>query len=427
MKKVLLINPPFARLVGLEQDYIPLSLLHISKLLKDQGFEPYIKNLNIAGGLHYVDYLERNKKYGNLMALYNSQRPIYYREIDIAIENSNPDIIGFIVLTPQIKIVNDLMAYIYNQYSLPIFCGGAGATLNHNKIGCHIIFTGGINDLSVLNEIDDYNNATIIETPYTLDNYDGNLNFANILDRYSPDGYGHVFSSVGCYGNCRFCASPAIWKRKVYFKPMESFIRELNLIAAKYNPDKFMIWDENFTANTQRLKTFCGLYKVDISWACDSRIDTLNENKIELMKQHGCIQIAVGAESGCQRVLDYLNKGIDKEKIKSTIDLFNQYGLKSKVYMIMGFPEETYEDMMESVEFIKSCNPTSIVLSLFTPYLNTSLYDECKIKGLIDDDYDESNYSHQSGNFMKIIHPDIDVSEIIKTIDEYNSGALINA
>jgi radical SAM superfamily enzyme YgiQ (UPF0313 family) len=138
------------------------------------------------------------------------------------------------------------------------------------------------------------------------------------------------------------------------------------------------------------------------------------------MKQAGCVQVAIGAESGCQKTLDYLNKGIDKEKIKTTIELLNQYGIKSKVYMIMGFPEETYDDMAESVEYITSCNPSSITLSLFTPYKNTALYDECHDKGLIDDDYDESNYCHHSGNFMQRIHPDINIEGIIKSIDEHN-------
>lgn len=425
--KILLINPIFTRLVGLEQDYIPLSLWHISTLLKQQGFESYIKNLNIAKNLHYVNYLERSQKYGNLMSLYEDQKYTIYKEIDEVIEDVWPDIIGFTVLTPQIKIVNDLAKYIKDWYDFPIFCGGAGAKLNFDKINnCNLVFRSGINNLDVLNEIDNYNGAEISEMPYTLENYDGNLNFDNILDKYSNNAYGHVFSSVGCYANCRFCASPAIWHRKVYFKPMESFIRELELIAEKYSPGSFQIWDENFTASSHRLKAFCDLYKLDIPWSCDSRINTLDENKIKLMKEHGCIQIAIGAESGCQKVLDYLNKGIDRDKIKTTIDLLNQCELKSKIYMIMGFPEETYQNMLESIEFIKSCNPTSIVLSLFTPYLNTSLYDECKDKGLIDDSYDESNYSHQSGNFMKKIHPEIDITEIIKAVDNYNK-ALVNA
>lgn len=430
MKKVLLINPPFARLVGLEQDYVPMSLWHISSLLKAEGFDPYVKNLNIGKGTHYVNYTERSKKYSNLMHLYNQQKNSYYKEIDDTIQVVKPDIIGFTVLTPQIKIVNDLVGYLNWQYDIPIFCGGAGS-LNYDRINCKLIYRGGVSTLNDLDSISSYKRAIVVEMPYSLDTYDGNLNFDNILDDYSPDGWGHVFSSVGCYGNCRFCASPAIWKRKVYFKPIQSFIHELELIA-KYNPGKFTIWDENFTVSYTRLKSFCDLYNLDIGWSCDSRIDTLSEDKIYLMKKHGCFQVAVGAESGCQKTLDYLNKGIEKDKIRQTIDLLNYHGLKSKVYMIMGFPEESYSDMLESVEYITSCNPTSITLSLFTPYLNTSLYDECKDKDLINDTFDESDYSHQSGNFLKKIHPEIneiDIGKIIKMIDNYNehNKALVNA
>ena len=419
--KVLLINPPFARLAGLEQDYVPMALWHISTLLKQQGFDPYIKNLNIKSGLHYVGYLERTQKYSNLMSLYDMYKSDFYEELNDAIKQIKPDIIGFTVLTPQIKIVNDLTRYIKFNYNIPIFCGGAGATLNYFKINnCNLIYLGGVSHLKDIDSIENYT-STIIADQFTFGNYKGNLNLDGILDKYSPDGYGHVFSSVGCYANCRFCASPAIWHRKVYFKPIDSFLIELKLIADKFNPNKFQIWDENFTASTHRLKLFCERYDLGIPWMCDSRIVSLNENKIKLMKQSGCMQIAVGAESGCQRILDYLNKGVNTETIKHTFDLLNKYEMKSKAYMIIGFPEETETEILESIEFIKSCNPTSIVLSLFTPYTHTLLYNECVDKGLINaETYDESDHSHQSGTFMKQIHPEIHIENIIKLIDDYN-------
>jgi anaerobic magnesium-protoporphyrin IX monomethyl ester cyclase len=424
-KKILLINPPFARIVGLEQDYVPLALWHISTLLKQQGFDPYIKNLNITQGLHYVNYLDRTKKYGNITNIYCNTKEQYYSELDNAIKATSPDIIGFTILTPQIKIANDLIHYIRTSYDIPIFCGGSGATLNIEKIyGCKILFQGGINNLSILNDIDEFQDTPVDNPNFSLDNYDGNLNFDNLLDNYNSDGYGHTFSSVGCVANCRFCASPALWHRKVYFKSIQSFIKELNDIAKRFNPNKFLIWDENFTISITRLKLFCDLYKLDTPWSCDSRIDSLNEDKIKLMKEHGCYQINIGAESGCQRILNYLNKGIDKKQIRQTIDLLNKYDLKSKIYMIMGFPEETYADMLESIEFIKSCGPSSITLSLFTPYLNTSLYRECEDRGLIDNTYDESNHSHQSETFLKMIHPEININVIIKMVDNYNKGGI---
>jgi radical SAM superfamily enzyme YgiQ (UPF0313 family) len=431
--KILLVNPPFARLVGLEQDYVPLALWHISTLLKQQGFDPYIKNLNIPpptaqdNNLHYVDYLERTKKYGNITNIYGNTKTQYYKELNDAIKAVKPDMIGFTVLTPQIRIVNDLISHVKTTHELPIFCGGAGVTLNFIKIiGCNLLFLGGINtnNLLVLNHIKDYEETIIHEIPFDLHRYEGNLNFDGLLDSYSPEAYGHVFSSIGCYANCRFCSSPAIWHRRVYFKSTEAFVNELTQIANRHHPKSFHIWDENFTTKSTRIFDFCGkLKKTELTtpWECDSRIDSLDERKVALMKEYGCFQVAIGAESGCQKTLDYLNKGIVSARIKSTIDLLNKYKLKSKVYMIMGFPEETYKDMLESIDFIKSCKPTAITLSLFTPYQHTSLYDECIDKGLIDSaTYDESNHSHQSGTFLKQIHPEIDITGIIKDIDDYN-------
>jgi len=420
-KRVLLFNPPFARIIGLEQDYVPLALLHISTLLKQQGFNPFVKNLNITEYLGYVDYLNRKVGYEKFMDLYQAQKWEIHKEVSEAIEKVKPDMIGFSVLTAQIKIVNDLIAYIKSQYNLPIFVGGAGATLNTEKIKANIIYKGGINDLGALSEIELYDNDVLTNYAFSLEDYDGNLYFEHLLDNYKADGFGHVFSSVGCYYNCRFCASPAIWGRKVYFKPLHSFLRELDTIADRFEPSKFLIWDENFTVNNNRLREFCRLYKLNIPWSCDSRVSSLNEDKIKMMKEAGCYQINLGVESGCQRTLDYLGKGLKLDAIKATFDLLNKYDIKSKVYMLMGFPEETEADIMESIEFVKANKPDYVTLSLFTPYRNTSLYDECIKKGIIDSTYDESDHSHQSGRFIKMIHPEIDIDEIIKEVDAINA------
>lgn len=420
-KKILLINPPFARCIGLEQDYLPLNLLHISTILKQQGFKSYIKNLNIAKDLKYVNYKERNERYDTLMALYNWQKETYYKEIDETVKSVNPDMIGFVVLTPQIKIVNDLISYVTRNYGLPIFVGGAGATLNSTKIeGCNLIFQGGISDLMILSEINQYHNETFFDTTFSMNDYDGKLNFDHILDNYSKEAYGHVFSSVGCYFACRFCASSAIWKRNVYFKPIMSFIDELNIIADRFEPEKFLIWDENFTANEKRLEEFFKLYKLDQLWSCDSRVNSLNEETIKRMKQHGCWQIALGVESGSQQILDYLNKGTKLDQIKRTVELLHKYYIKSKLYMMIGFPEETEEQIFESLAFIKNLEPDQVTLSLFTPYEHTDLYNECKQLGYIDSSYDESEHSHQSDKFLKKIHPNINLKRIIKAVDKIN-------
>jgi anaerobic magnesium-protoporphyrin IX monomethyl ester cyclase len=420
-KKILLINPPFARIVGLEQNYVPLALLHISTILKQQGFKPYIKNLNIDQGLSYVNYKDRNQRYDTLMALYNWQKEIYYKELDDTINTVKPDIVGFTILTPQIKIANDLIEHVTHCYGLPIFCGGAGATLNEDKIkGANLICQGGINDLLILNNINEYHNETYEELDFNLDDYNGELNFDHLLDTYSKEAYGHVYSSVGCYFNCRFCASPAIWHRKVYFKPMMSFIKELETIADRFEPDKFQIWDENFTANSKRMEEFFKLYKCEQLWNCDSRVNSLNEELIKKMKTHGCWEIAIGVESGCQKVLDYLNKGIKLDQIKQVVSLIHKYNIHAKIYMIIGFPEETEEQIFESLDFIKALEPDQVTLSLFTPYAHTELFLECKTKGLIDDSYDESEHSHQSDKFLRLIHPNINLNKIIKAVDRIN-------
>jgi radical SAM superfamily enzyme YgiQ (UPF0313 family) len=97
--------------------------------------------------------------------------------------------------------------------------------------------------------------------------------------------------------------------------------------------------------------------------------------------------------------------------------------------MIIGFPKDTEETILKSIEFVKSLKPFRITLSFFTPYKGTDLYEETKALGLITDNYDMSLFSHQSPhNYFCPLIPKVRYFElrnlITKDIDEYNKEAL---
>jgi len=139
--------------------------------------------------------------------------------------------------------------------------------------------------------------------------------------------------------------------------------------------------------------------------------------------------MSIGIESGDNDILEAVGKGERTEDFVRAADLLNKHGVEWKAYCIIGFPQDTEETILRSIEFIKSLKPFRITLSFFTPYQGTDLYDQVKEMGLIDDTYDMSLFSHQSPhNYFcpKISRERYEELKVIveKDIDDYNKTAL---
>jgi len=411
--KILLLNPPFYRFIGLEQDYVPLSLLAVGSQLSKEGHEVKIKNLEVDKGLSYQGYKNRSDSFDKYEVGLATDNEVW-SELRKTIEEINPEAVGITVLSVKhksaLKIIN-----IVDEYRIDIFVGGPHLSIYPNAFsGVKIIrgefeSRGGerIKDLDTL----------------PMPNYD------MLLDTYSPNGYSHIVSSRGCPYLCKFCASNNMWKRKVTFKSAARIIREMKDIKDRFKSDSFTFWDETFTINKVRLLDFCFNYNIDAKWNCDTRADVLDEEMLIAMKRANCQHLSLGVESGKQHILDEIGKGETIDDFKRAAELLNKHSIQWKAYCIIGFPQETEDDIFETLRFLKSLKPFRITLSFFTPYKGTELYDYCVDKKIISNNFDPSQYAHQSPH--NYFCPKISrkrYNEIKKTIsseiDEYNLEAI---
>jgi len=148
-----------------------------------------------------------------------------------------------------------------------------------------------------------------------------------------------------------------------------------------------------------------------------------------MMKASGCGQISLGLESGDNDTLEYVKKGETIDDFSRAAEILNKNKIEWKAYMIIGFPRDTEESILKSIEFVKGLNPFRITLSFFTPYPGTDLFDEVKSLGLINDTFDMSLFSHQSPHnyFCPQIPKEryFELRNIVtKDIDEYNKEGL---
>lgn len=413
--RILLLNPPFYRFQGLQQDYIPLSLLAVGAQLKKEGHIVKIKNLEVDKNLSYKGYHDRSKNFIGYEEGLRTNNEVW-EELCEVVEEFKPDKVGITVLSVKyksaIKIIN-----IIKSYNIPIFIGGPHIMVYPDSFPGDVeVITGEFESRKLSGRI-----KNLDDLP--MPDYD------MLLDTYSPNGFSHITSSRGCPFKCEFCASNTVWNRIVTFKSADRIIREMTDIYNRFKNTSFTFWDETFTINKKRLKDFCSKYKLNVPWNCDTRADVLDDDSIKMIKESGCQHVSLGVESGRPHILKRINKGETIDDFIRASGLLNKYGVQWKSYCIIGFPEEDESDILETIRFIKSLKPFRITLSFFTPYKGTGLYEDCLKKGLIDKNYDASLFAHQSPhNYFcpKIKKERYDeLKDIISDeIDEYNKNAI---
>jgi radical SAM superfamily enzyme YgiQ (UPF0313 family) len=186
-----------------------------------------------------------------------------------------------------------------------------------------------------------------------------------------------ILTTRGCPYNCSFCGCNLIFGRKLRFKSEVNIEREIQLLKNNYGVEGIWIIDDTFTVNKNHLITVCNLLKkYGIVWGCQSRVNTIDEEMIRVMKQSGCMQIDFGVESGSQRLLDdIINKGTKIAQIKRAFELSRKYGIRTLANFMIGLPTETKEELQLSVALARELKADVYIFSIATPLPGTRLYD----------------------------------------------------
>lgn len=193
-----------------------------------------------------------------------------------------------------------------------------------------------------------------------------------------------MITSRGCPGMCIYCASNNTFGRKIRRRSVENVIGEIKELIKKYKIDSVYFCDDTMTTDKDWMAEFCsGLMKLDkkLIWACNSRVNTLNEKMLSEMKKAGCVQIEFGCESGSQKVLNALKKGITIKEMRDAFALTKKFGIRTMANFMIGCPEETEEDLNMTLTLAKELNADYTDFWITTPYPGSELYRIAKEKG----------------------------------------------
>lgn len=201
--------------------------------------------------------------------------------------------------------------------------------------------------------------------------------------------------SRGCPFGCLFCASRNVWGRKYRVRSVNSVIKEIKFLIARYKIKNINFWDDLWGLDRAWTEEFCRRLieeKIKISWSCERRIDTVDLEILKLMKRAGCYSIFYGVESLDQDCLDAINKGIKVEQAENVIGLTKQSGIEARANFILGLPHETPQKVKAMVKRIIKLNPDYVKFNVLTPYPGTLLYEKVKSGewGVFQEDYNRS-------------------------------------
>ncbi len=188
-----------------------------------------------------------------------------------------------------------------------------------------------------------------------------------------------ISTSRGCPSSCIYCVSPLISGKKVRFRSVKNVFDEIKECVDKYNITDFFFKSDTFTINKNWVMELCSLIinsdlKNRINWAANSRVNTIDDEMLQKMKEAGCYLIALGLESGSNESLLKMGKGTSVEQNIFAVKLIKKYKIKIWGFYLIGFPWETKKHLKATRKLMFKLNTDFIELSVATPFKGSKLY-----------------------------------------------------
>lgn len=190
-----------------------------------------------------------------------------------------------------------------------------------------------------------------------------------------------IIASRGCPYSCTFCCAHNIHGRRVRYRSVENILAEIEDKIKRYNTRYIIFKDSTFTLNREWVSGICrGIIDrgLKIRWRCNTRVDVLDNELLNLMKRSGCEMIQFGIESASPRVLKTLKKGFTIEQALKTLRLVKKHHIYAHLSFMIGNPGETEQDIANILPFLMKTKPEFMRVFVTTYYPGTELYEQNK-------------------------------------------------
>ena|SRR5487761_165948 len=186
-----------------------------------------------------------------------------------------------------------------------------------------------------------------------------------------------LITARGCPYRCRWCSHGVFGKTHRRRKPA-SVVDELEWLLQRYQPDMAWLADDVFTIHHGWLCQYAAEMKrrsLKIPFECISRADRLNGQVMDILAELDCFRVWIGSESGSQRVLDAMERGVTVEQVQTAVGLAKSRGIKAGMFLMWGYEGEELEDIEATVEHVKRTDPDVYFTTVSYPIKGTPYYE----------------------------------------------------
>lgn len=210
-----------------------------------------------------------------------------------------------------------------------------------------------------------------------------------------------IITSRGCNRRCLYCFQiDRERKLGIRYRSVESVMEEIELCLQQgYREIKFI--DDTLAADYGRAMAICEEIKrrkLDFTWFASACVNQVDEPLLRAFKEAGCWAVLFGAESGVQKNLNTIRKGITTEQTIKAVRAAQRAGLKVLTPFIFGIPGETYEEALKTIDFAIMLDPDVANFHSITPFPGTDLYDNVDEYGSVSSDL--RDYTYQGAAFV---------------------------
>ena len=386
--KILLINPPDKNIISTN---IPITIEDI------RGFIPPL------GIMYIASYAEKNTEH-DIEILDTQVEEMSYEDIEKEIKHRRPDVVGITAMTfTLIDVI--LIAKIVKRIDedIKVVLGGPHVniypheTINIPEVDYIVLgegevpFTELIQNLENTKELKKIKGLVfkegekIVNTgsreliddldriPFPARHLTPYKKYYSLLAKQAP--VTTMMTSRGCPYKCLFCDRPHLGK-KFRARSAGNVVDEMEE-CVDMGIKEFFLYDDTFAVNRQRVFDICNEIlnrDLDIGWDIRTRVDNVNKELLEKLREAGCERIHYGVESGNPEILKVLRKGITIEQVRKAFKMTKEVGITTSAYFMIGSPRETKSQILETIEFAKKLKPDFAHFSVTTPFPATPLY-----------------------------------------------------
>ncbi|MGB8455989.1 MAG: radical SAM protein [Anaerocolumna sp.] len=208
-----------------------------------------------------------------------------------------------------------------------------------------------------------------------------------------------VYTARGCENNCIYCTADNASNKTYRKREVNRVVEEIEHLVHKYNKKFFVMGDLEFLSDLEHAEQICKEIinrKLGVKWWCQIYPMNVNEESLKLIKEAGCIQVALGIESNDEKSLEILNKAVNIEKSVNACKMIKRYGMQVQAYLILGLPNDTVDSMISLIKFAGELINRDYIdvthLSVMVPYPGSAIFNNREKFQIQIIDYDANRF-----------------------------------